>query len=1116
MRDLFSDNNSGYRLKTLQIYNWGVFDKKAVTFSFDDKSTILTGLNGSGKTTTVDAILTLLIPPNKRFYNLSSESGKKRERDEKNYTLGAYGVKADEEGEGVGKYLRKKNEVISILNGIFHEETSDRYLSLLQVRYFSSEELKCLKIITEKELRIEDITLILAENNTQIAQNSRWVNVLREKVGSRLFDSFLQYQNFFMDKFGFRSDNALKLFSQTVGLKVLGDITSFIRMYMLEDKSPVEEFEQVNRDFAHVTSLEREIRKIAKEIEFLEKVVKAGDEYSAVSAKKQSILTQLEGLECWFILHALRISGEEIKVKKEELESIDKKIEANSIEEDANDKIIISLQSDDRARIIKDLTSEVERAEKEENIKRQREGEYNRIIADLKKLRVALKVVESRDDYIFNLNSTPEEERAVKADKKILEENRDNLIRETDALERDIKSIKEEIESLEKRENNIPSALIALRERISSSLGIPSGKLPFLGEEIRVRDMDEEWRGAIEALLRDDALLLIVSPEDEKALRAYLSENDLGDKIGFIKREEMIRVNASSDLLEKIEIKEKDNPYSGWIGDYLAMKFPHKFSESSEDYEKNEYAVLKSGLVKTLDTVIKDDRIDPFTKKTPIYLGWSNKERLEELNDNLYTMLDERESFSIKMDILKKNIAERDLALKKLDDLSRFTSYDEIDRPQALKTLNEKKKAKDDFVASNPDMEDLERRLDAAIEKKRRLKAEYGALSEEKGKKSGELHTLEESYSKFEKNRDKANESEKIAAFVALNSTALNYDSLDTIILLYSRLKNTIEEELEKKNKECIELERRTESSMSSFLNPPRNVIESDIDWSGEFSSLVPEVSYYEDFKKLYFRKKDEDMTSLKDDFNLFLEKTLSNVIVKLAEALNSWEREINEAVLILNRNLMRIPFNRELKSHLRLDLKRAGDKDYQTFRRMLTAAIPDKFDLIKSDAEGRKTIYGEIKKFLDKYNSDEKLKHKVLDIRNNYRFIVYEDNTEGNISTYSDTAALSGGEKAKLTYTILASALCYQYNLDNEDEKRKGPFRFVILDEAFSKSDANNSIYALELFKELDLQLMVVTPRNGINLVEGYINSLHLVEKNEVTNTSSVSSMTIEEYKNS
>lgn len=1116
MRDLFSDNNSGYRLKTLQIYNWGVFDKKAVTFSFDDKSTILTGLNGSGKTTTVDAILTLLIPPNKRFYNLSSESGRKRERDEKNYVLGAYGVRADSDGEGVGKYLRKKNEVISILNGIFHEETSDRYLSLLQVRYFSAEELKCLKIITEKELRIEDITLILADSNTRIEQNARWVNVLKEKAGSRLFDSFVQYQNFFMDKFGFRSDNALKLFSQTVGLKVLGDITSFIRMYMLEDKSPLDEFEQVNSDFAHVTSLETEIRKISKEIEFLSKVVKSGDEYNIVLSEKNSISSELEGLECWFILHALRLSEEEITRKKEEIEAIEKKIEANSREEEANDKLIFSLQSDDRARIIKELTAELEAAEKEENLKRQKEGEYNSIIKELKKLGVSLKTVESREDYVYNLNRRVQAESEVRADRAEIEESKDNLIKETDALERDIKSIKLEIESLEKRDNNIPSALIALREKISSELGIAVGKLPFLGEEIRVRDREEEWERAVEALLRDEALLLIASPEDEKALTGYLEENSLNEKIGFIKREEILLRNTSSDLLEKIEIKEKDNPYFAWIGDYLASRFPHTFSEDSITYDKSEYAVLKTGVVKSRERVTKDDRIDPFTRKAPSYLGWSNKERLEELNGNLYSMNDELESFHIKMEILRRNLSERELALKKLDDLSRFDSYDEIDRPSAVIKLNEKKKAKDDFTASNPDMEELEKRLLEAEGKKRRLKAEYGVLSQEKGKKRVELEALEETRVKFEKNSEMKEKSEEIASFVALNGEELKYDTLDSLMILYSRLKARIQEQLERKTRECTDLEHKTESNMASFLNPPRNAIESDIDWSGEFSYLIPEVQYYEDFKELYFRKKDEDMTSLKDDFNLFLEKTLSNVIVKLAEALNSWEREIAEAVRILNRNLVRIPFNRELRSHLRLEAKRAGDRDYQTFRGMLLSAIPDKFVLVKSDAEGRKTIYGNIKKFLDKYNNDEKLKHKVLDIRNNYRFVVYEDNTDGNISTYSDTAALSGGEKAKLTYTILAAALCYQYNLDNEDEKRKGPFRFVILDEAFSKSDANNSIYALELFKELDLQLMVVTPRNGINLVEGYINSLHLIEKNENTNASSVSSMTIEEYKNS
>ena len=46
MKNLFSDDNSGYRLKTLQILNWGVFDEKVKTFEFDNKSTILTGYNG--------------------------------------------------------------------------------------------------------------------------------------------------------------------------------------------------------------------------------------------------------------------------------------------------------------------------------------------------------------------------------------------------------------------------------------------------------------------------------------------------------------------------------------------------------------------------------------------------------------------------------------------------------------------------------------------------------------------------------------------------------------------------------------------------------------------------------------------------------------------------------------------------------------------------------------------------------------------------------------------------------------------------------------------------------------------------------------------------------------
>ncbi len=1114
MRDLFSDNSLGYRLRTLQLYNWGIFDRKTVTFSFDDKSTILTGLNGSGKTTTVDAILTLLVPPQKRFYNLSSESMKKRERDEKNYTLGAYGAKADEDGGGVTQYLRKKNEVISILNGIFHEEVSDRYLSLLQVRYFSGEELKCLKIITEKELRIEDITLLLRKNNTQIAQNSRWVSVLKDNVGSRLFESFSQYQNFFSDRFGFRSDNALKLFSQTVGMKVLGDITSFIRTYMLEDRSPLKEYEQLNEDFAHITKIELEMRKTEKQIELLSRTVRLGDSFVQERSGKDSLEESLDGLECWFILHALRLCENEVRKKREQIGEIERKIEANDRETEANDSLLLSLQGDDTARTIREMQKAVSEAERNENGKRVRLAEYNEIISALRKLGVTLKAVEGGEDYSENLDKIALSISDASSEKERLEEEKSSLLVETRALEDEINKVEEEIESLGKRDNNIPSYLIDIRKRMSSALSLPESELPFLGELVRVRDEESKWHESIEKLLCEEARMIIVSPEEEAAVTSFLEDNDLGNRVGIIRREEILRTGNEPELLSKIEIREKDNPLRGWLEDYLWQNYPHVFVTETEDLLRNEYAVLPSGLIRTGDRIVKDDSTDPFTKKTPLYLGWSNRQRIGELTGYLYDMTNERDSFRMKTDMIVRNIRDRELILKKLEALLQFRTYDEIDRPGALRILEEKRRELDAFLTSHSDYREIERKIKQAEEKKRRLKSEYGILSSDKGAGKLELQKLEENMAALRKNEEKAGETEKIAAFVSSRTNELSYDSLDSLMNLHDSLFGKIRLERDEKEKKCSELEHRLVTSMNSFLNPPLSLVASDINWSGEFSSLVAEAVYYPDYKELYERKKDEDISSLRDDFNSFLEKTLSNVIGTLSEALNSWEKEIHEAVRILNRNLMRIPFNREVRSHLRLEERRTGDRDYRTFRKMLSQAIPDRLVLLGADTEGRRNIYGEIRKFLEKYNADEKLKRRVLDIRNIYTFTVYEDNADGNVATYSDTAALSGGEKAKLTYTILASALCYQYNLDNEDETRKGPFRFVILDEAFSRSDANNSIYALELFRQLDLQLMVVTPRNGINLVEGYVNSLHLIEKKSSTGTSGVSSMTIEEYR--
>ena len=94
MYSLFTSEptKAGYRLKYMEIFNWGTFDGEIYRISPEGNNSLLTGGNGSGKTTYVDALLTLLVPIKKyRFYNRSSGTDKKSERTEESYVMGAYG-----------------------------------------------------------------------------------------------------------------------------------------------------------------------------------------------------------------------------------------------------------------------------------------------------------------------------------------------------------------------------------------------------------------------------------------------------------------------------------------------------------------------------------------------------------------------------------------------------------------------------------------------------------------------------------------------------------------------------------------------------------------------------------------------------------------------------------------------------------------------------------------------------------------------------------------------------------------------------------------------------------------------------------------------------------------
>ncbi|MEM7591385.1 MAG: SbcC/MukB-like Walker B domain-containing protein [Cyanobacteria bacterium P01_A01_bin.83] len=169
--------------------------------------------------------------------------------------------------------------------------------------------------------------------------------------------------------------------------------------------------------------------------------------------------------------------------------------------------------------------------------------------------------------------------------------------------------------------------------------------------------------------------------------------------------------------------------------------------------------------------------------------------------------------------------------------------------------------------------------------------------------------------------------------------------------------------------------------------------------------------------------------------------------------------------------------------------------------------------DVTRQTAEDNEARFKNIQKLLIiPFKEKDKWTIKVTDVRNWLDFAVSECDRADNKdkSYYTSSSNLSGGQKAKLAFTIMASAISFQFGLNQTNFSGKS-FRFVAIDEAFGKVDAPNTRSIMNLFKTLNLQLLVITPSDKIDVLESYISSLHFVHNKPTKDFSSVESMSIQ-----
>jgi len=227
-------------------------------------------------------------------------------------------------------------------------------------------------------------------------------------------------------------------------------------------------------------------------------------------------------------------------------------------------------------------------------------------------------------------------------------------------------------------------------------------------------------------------------------------------------------------------------------------------------------------------------------------------------------------------------------------------------------------------------------------------------------------------------------------------------------------------------------------------------------------------------------------------------------------------ESGINESVENINRSLKRIKFNINPDTYIQLQNNLTRTPEIADFKKKLKDWVPNTRELALNNIAYLEGHFSSvIRPFIEELQKNDVWRKRVTDVRNWMEFKATEHYAEDNqvSNVYESSGSLSGGQAAQLTYTILGSAIAHQFGI-NQSGSTARSFRFIVVDEAFSKLDPEKSKYLMELCKQLHLQLMVVTPLDKIHVVEEYVSVIHYVENKNKRN-SDVVDMSIMEFKN-
>jgi len=1056
-------------LKQLEVYNWGPFDRPE-PLEIDALGTALVGPTGSGKTTLVDAFMTLITPAPK--YNLASTGGHESDRDLISYVRGVSGAGNN---TGDNSHIARPGKTTTAISAIFSDGktkviigalfwidgTSSSHKDLRRAWFFSD----------SNAPGMEDWLTIHHEGGLRALKQ-----VARETAGFQIFDRKKQYIAH-LRRFFEVGENAFALLNRAAGLKQLNSIDEIFRELVLNDRSGFQRASEVAKEFDNLKGIRQELEIALEQQRSLIPIEKKNRQYLSCGQKLQEHQYLLKILPVWFAVAGHRMWDNQVKQLEIQIEAITKEIEtetrrADALGEQADRLKEIYLKAGGAG--VKQLRARIE--EKKDDITRVKRDAQN-----------YLQLTRAMDlDASLTKDALIKNQQTASALIKELEEKKESLENETYRLGLILEQDKQKQEGLEEEKaaiqnrpgSNMPTQFQKFRATLAQELNLQENQLPFVAEMVEIKPDEARWRGAIERAIGGNRLRILVPLPHKKIALEWINNRDNRLHIRLLSTATPEKQPQFKHDGFTRKLKFKKHSQRELIKHFLA-KIDRHCVETAKELAVTPYGMTPQGMMSGGSGFYEKQDQKPLNQEW--MTGFSNKDRLLYLDQQIAQLQPQIREKQQAFEKVKNKSSQIQNNVAALSSILGIT-FDTIDFDGATCILESLEKDLDDLT-------DPESDVGKAFK-------EYNQVSLQAKKAQDEIHQLNENRGGLKNSLETAIKNKETAvAQIGEGLTKKDRDIGKHHLPLLEESHLALLGQMERDERSRIEMNR--DNLGTKHRNMGQDLIRlmgksknTDTGALTEVGTEIIDIPHYLERLDTLTR---EALPEKRNRFMAYLTQSSDQGVTQLLTYIQNEVAIIEERIDALNHTLERVDF--KSGHYLKLVPIPVSANSLKTLlasqRRLKSAAL--------KDDEGE-SHYRALKHMVQLLSDASERRHTVdaralLDPRYRLTFKVSEiDRQTGRIiDTRSGSQGGSGGEKEIIASYILTASLSYALCPDGASSPL---FATIVLDEAFSKSSQSTAGRIISALREFGLHPLFVTPNKEMRLLRSHTRSAVLIHR--------------------